>query len=680
MPERNLITLTVVQRAGEVLVEGRIQTGDPGGTRIIRVGGKVGGMPAVGVLGQEVGFVGLGTVTPDIVVRILDGETGRTLEQHVDVKARIGEVQVQTVLDRRVRTTGPAVRQAVVTVDDTVTVHIFIDEGAREDLGVTKVAAHQRSGLQLLEAGVTALIGLIEPTVTVQTVGVVVLPAVIGTVVLATLTIEVHAASVGKVSADIIVHLADVAAGTNLELDTLVLGRLEVLLRETGAEGARDRHDAAGEFTGIHAAEPFDGAVQFAAPGLEVDTDVHDPGRDPGEVVQRHTRSIITRGDRTPGENIAVGDAGGVCGDILPGAAGIKTGFTVGSTDLEVVDSRENVLEERLFGDTPTNGGRREEGPPHLRGVAVGTVVTADQLQQVLALVVVIRTEDIGGQAGETPVTAVGSRGGRRLVQNVIREDIGIVTGAGQVVTPGAGHFGQGGGADVVVAELVGIGELRAAIELLIDVHRTAVGLGGVEGGQVVVRLEVVQRVGLGQARVVAVAAVEGREHAGRHSLQEREGVAEFGIGIIGHVPVAAVTRDVGILQAFRVLAFRIHLGHVVRVLAGMLRIDRERMGTAEVGDEGFVVPFELFLRLLTLSPATGETGNEREVARQVYRQVRTEGVPLIILGVELFQTVIVVVAEADEVAHIVGTAPNGDVVILLESERLQVGAHPVEI
>ena len=371
--------------------------------------------------------------------------------------------------------------------------------------------------------------------------------------------------------------------------------------------------------------------------------------------------------------------------------------------ELELVDpARTVVLEPRLVGDVPTQRSGREGGPLVARAEAGRTVAADRELEHVALVVVVVETEEIGGQA--LVVVAAGA-----AVHLLIRArtDGGIDVGLGRIgleqlvvaagnITIRIAHSGLAEhGADAVLAKLLAVGEIilrlpaeaavhRAAhVALLEDAHRTAVVREAVP-------------VAAPEAQVHAVAGLE-LETGEDIQLGTEVGDEFIRIALAVGVGVQLGQRVGQLLETGRrhgeYASVLVHdggrMGSEDRCSGGVVGIDGNRRVEADGGtQDGTILGVGLDAR--GNNAGVCDIGGERQFIEEIARVrlirdvavVGTESQALIV-GLAIIaadDTVLLEIAQGNEIGGLLGAAAHGQLMLRdgrveIEGLRLPVGA-----
>ena len=416
--------------------------------------------------------------------------------------------------------------------------------------------------------------------------------------------------------------------------------------------------------------EPVESTAELALPDFPVHTEVLHPDLGPGEDGVGHGIVGITGRGLSIGEH--PGSAPGITVDVGVSSALRGAGETVGPAELEVVHGREDVLEEPLLGDSPTDGVGREQAPTLTLLVHVAAVVTAHHLHEILAHVVVVDTADVtGGAVGGTGALVAAAGIEQTLVDHVVRiEELllvrAIVAGGANHRICDAGEFAAEHRGHVVAAELTVEQGLNAAVDAGVVVPHlgilglvTGVGPGvGRRIGHIIVEDEALhQGALLAAAEVVGAGGLELETFQERSLIGEVDGVAEVlavGLGEAGRL---------GIQQGNRVEVL-FHVRVVGRIVLGMNA--HSRIGLIDIVED---VPVQVEVAH-TLVGALAEVRGitHREFREELHGDVAIEAVALVAVGVALQDGVIVCVAAAEVIVHQVVAAHDGNVVLLVES------------
>ena len=306
--------------------------------------------------------------------------------------------------------------------------------------------------------------------------------------------------------------------------------------------------------------------------------------------------------------------------------------------------------------------------------IEIGTVVSAHDLYQVLALVVVIDAADVTGGCGRRTGTTVGSRGLVTLVDGVMRVEIAVFTGGGEGTDGVEGSLCRQGGVDVMVAgdggHIVG---LNATIILKVLVPGLGIGRRVLVVLLVLVGAVVIQVDGLDEVALLSFHHVEGTGSLEGEALEERSFILEIQVVAHGDVAVLVGTGHVRIQQGHDValavegpvlrIVQRMHGNGTVciqHIVQGVLNGVTPGQGLGHEGDGG----------LIAHGQGLGELGGE--VAGKAV------AVPVTVVGT--VDGVLLVKVGAQVVLGLLVTAADGEVVHLGEGVALVDGIKVTEV
>ena len=496
------------------------------------------------------------------------------------------------------------------------------------------------------------------------------------------LDMEVHRTGDGASSGDVVVEVADAVAVRQGEFHTGGHAGVDVDLGFGDTEDGRGGAGAAAGDAGLHALEHVEGTAELVMPEIPVDTGVHHADVGPGEDGVGHLVVDIALDLASGSEHI--GAAGGVAHLISVGAALGHTGLTVGPAELEVADPGEVLLDERLLGDSPAEGIGREEAPSLALLVDIGSVVTAHDLDKVLAGVLIVETAEVAGGGGGHAGSCCGIGACQTAVDRRMGEEVAEQALAGKVAGVHLRRLCGGHRGDVVLADDLVVVGLEADVHALALIHPLAVGvLVAAFSDDLVIMLGIVGVKGIDGLLGVGAVVVE----VVRTLQEELEALHEVGIVVEVHRIREGAAALVGVIQVVvhhrdRVLGRGLSLiGVVVRILG-----DRGRDGTVGEGDVvedhvGLLVVHVIVGRVGRSGGAEGSLVVHRQVVGQLEGEVAAQGVALVLVVVRrLVDTLVVVEAAGDEVGHRLVTSADGQVVGLGGRMVLHGGVPPAEV
>ena len=233
----------------------------------------------------------------------------------------------------------------------------------------------------------------------------------------------------GQVAVDAVVEVADLVLPAQLELPTGVVHRAGV------HRGAADTHlghrgDAHEQVAGV-LVEPVHTEGEPVVEQAEVHTEVRLHGSFPGKVRIREAVRLRAQGEGVVlAELIALAVVEDGRGIRITGEDGDVTVDTPGSAELQEAQDvpADVVLDERLVGNGPTGGNRREVTPAVLRRQLGGVerIGTEVRLQAVAVVVAVGQTAEVGELCALARGTAGDGLGTGTVVLGEVTEILGI--------------------------------------------------------------------------------------------------------------------------------------------------------------------------------------------------------------------------------------------------------------
>ena len=376
------------------------------------------------------------------------------------------------------------------------------------------------------------------------------------------------------------------------------------------------------------------------------------------------------------------GTALGVSSDIVVGVALGHSGVTVGPAELEVVEVREEILEELLFRNTPTCGVGGEETPAVAGSELVVSVVAAHHLEEVLACVVVVHAADVTCGTCVRTGSVVSGAGAQTRTDGVVGVQIlilvrTVVTVAVDVGCEVVREFHTEHRGDVVGSETIVVESLRASVETC--VVRPILGVLSLAAGNCAgdqgVGLIVVEIVHLDQGAGLVAVEVVGSHCGDAQSLEERSHVGQFEVVVETLAVLLGVAGEFAVDDSERV-AVLLHIRIVAFVALGV-NADH-RVGLIDVVKQ---VPVHIHITgRESRALAEGGVVADGEVRGDLNRDVAGETVAVVTVVVRLDDRVVVRVVGAEVVVDSVSSAVERHGVGLVHCELLVGLSIPIRI
>ena len=375
-------------------------------------------MPSVkifGIRGRET------SITPYVIGLPLDGMSGGALQKQGQVELLVIHTQGNTILERRVlgplHLRAPVVESLVVAIDTAIAVDIFQNPGAGQHQAVRLSGAHKRCVSNLVEGGVASVLEFIELHPSGESAGPHSLVTLPGSLQVGFIPfhIKVLGPGIGEVRGDGIAEVtADPVPVGKQEFNAIVHVGVEVFLGKARTEQViRDGLLPGGKCTNVLSLEIVDASAELSSPEIPVDTGIKGLGCHPGKFIGYNLRAGHT--GRDAGSIKGVQTAGGIARDVSKSGSDIASDLAKGGPELEVVDPREVVFDERLFGKTPSSTDRREQRPTVSGSITGRTIISGNPFEKVFAFVRIVDPSKESSRPAELATAVVRGASGISL-------------------------------------------------------------------------------------------------------------------------------------------------------------------------------------------------------------------------------------------------------------------------